>query len=353
MNIFRGIKDIKYLLVKEESSEELVVIFSEYNLNEKKANSFTGVEELKNLKCNKLFILDDHGYKNRGCWYLGENGRSSVESSIIKLIIGIIKTLRIKRSNIILYGIRSGGFASIYYGIKYKFKNVISISPPILLGNHLKAYPPILEGIIGNGNIGAINILNNIIIGLKPEMDTYIYAYCGNRDIEIQDGIEKLKQRFPNKNNVISKSLMIDEQYIGEKFNGIASQLIVDILEDNYNDNVIDSIGEKSEEVIFTEDEKMEFKKNLNVNYSNTEIVVNMNPYNNKYLYACHLMKECKVVEKVHYKRNPEFHFAIKELADYKVVIYIRHYETEKIVVMNVPLKFEIDIDSKVNIRQG
>ena len=41
---------------------------------------------LKNIKANKLFILDDFGTDSRGIYYLGKDGKFEIEQIVIELI---------------------------------------------------------------------------------------------------------------------------------------------------------------------------------------------------------------------------------------------------------------------------
>lgn len=56
---------------------------------------------------NQLFILDDFGYKQRGSYYLGENGDFFLVEEVCTLISGIKH--RYKLSSILTAGSSKGG----------------------------------------------------------------------------------------------------------------------------------------------------------------------------------------------------------------------------------------------------
>ena len=67
-------KKLKYVLIRNKKSNELIVSFSGFPGEGKKAK-YNYTKALKRVKKNKLFILDDFGYQSAGSYYLGENRR--------------------------------------------------------------------------------------------------------------------------------------------------------------------------------------------------------------------------------------------------------------------------------------
>ncbi|MGL4739233.1 MAG: accessory Sec system protein Asp2, partial [Sarcina sp.] len=177
--------NIKYILDKELSSNKLLIIFSGYSIHPIIKAPYNYRETLKNIKTNKLFISDSYGYDERGCWYLGENGNDLVEKSVISLITFISFKLNIKKKNIILLGSSKGGFASIYYGLKYKFNNILAGAPQILLGDYLSDKENILNSLVNKQKTlkqDAIIGLNSKIMDLNSEKNSKIFIWCGNKD---------------------------------------------------------------------------------------------------------------------------------------------------------------------------
>lgn len=88
---------------------------------------------LEGYDCNKLYILDDFGC--RASYYLCENRDFYIERSVISLIKQIVRDNNI--NHVISCGSSKGGYAAIYYGIKYGFDSIIAGSPQYLLGDYL------------------------------------------------------------------------------------------------------------------------------------------------------------------------------------------------------------------------
>lgn len=134
---FKGAKDIKYLFYENTESDHLIVVFSGFP----KPGSpplYNYVRSLTNVKANKLFILDEYGAEEpRGCYYLGENRDLSVEVSVIALITHIANKHNVPFRKIIACGSSKGGYASLYFGIKYGFGYAVAGGPQILLGRYL------------------------------------------------------------------------------------------------------------------------------------------------------------------------------------------------------------------------
>jgi hypothetical protein len=167
--IFKGAKEIKYLFKEQDGSDKLIVVFSGFP----KAGSpalYNYVRSLEGFKENKLFILDEYGADlphPQGCYYLGENKDLSVECSVISLITHIAALKNINFKDIILCGSSKGGFASIYFGIKYGFGKVISGGAQVLLGNYLlkeiSVTRPVAQYIAGGTSEEDIVYMNQLI----------------------------------------------------------------------------------------------------------------------------------------------------------------------------------------------
>lgn len=87
---------LKYMLEKNRSSRILIVVFSACTRKGVKAR-YNYVRTLKDVKENKLFILDDFGADHRGAYYLGQDGGNEIELACQKLIMQKAEELRAKR----------------------------------------------------------------------------------------------------------------------------------------------------------------------------------------------------------------------------------------------------------------
>lgn len=170
-------RNVKYILEKN-NSDKLVVIFSGFpNKNESARYNYR--RTLNNIKFNKLFILDDFGYENRGSYYICENNDFFVEEGIASLINFVKEKLNVKET--IFLGSSKGGYASLYFGIKYGADYIISGAPQYYIANYLnnKEHKEILKSIVGNITSNNINYLNNllrnVIINSKNKPKIYIH----------------------------------------------------------------------------------------------------------------------------------------------------------------------------------
>lgn len=125
--------NLKYIL-EQNDSDTLVIIFSGFTRIGIKAR-YNYNRSLKDVKVNKLFILDDFGYDERGAYYLGHNMDFAIQETVLNLITEIQDKLSTNKT--IYTGSSKGGYAAIYFGIKEKGSTIISGAPQYKLGNYL------------------------------------------------------------------------------------------------------------------------------------------------------------------------------------------------------------------------
>ncbi|MFI3939866.1 hypothetical protein VBG40_12420 [Vagococcus fluvialis] len=197
---FEDIK-LKYLFIEEQKSDELIVVFSGFPGNGKPAN-YNYISTLKNVKKNKLFILDNFGFDGRGAYYLGLNGNMIIERATTSLINKIKKEYKIKK--IISIGSSKGGFAALYFGFKHSFQKIIVAEPQIILGTYLNTneHKYILEYIEGEVNDKTIYRLNNLLLDLIKTSDAtpIVYVNFGEGSYYYKEHICYLEELLKNKN---------------------------------------------------------------------------------------------------------------------------------------------------------
>lgn len=131
--VFKGEREVKYLFQKSyKKASNLIIVFSAFPAMGKNPR-YNYVNTLSTYDCNKLFILDDFGC--RASYYLCENRDFSIERSVTELINWIIQENDIK--NIMSCGSSKGGYAALYYGIKYGFDHIVVASPQYFIGDYL------------------------------------------------------------------------------------------------------------------------------------------------------------------------------------------------------------------------
>lgn len=150
--------NIKYISENNNSSK-LLVVFTACTKKGQKAR-YNYMKTVESCKFNKLFILDDFGFDNRGAYYLGKNKDFKIQEDVRALINKIVKDFNIKDE--IYIGSSKGGYAALYFGIERKNTTIITGAPQYNLGNYLAIpnHKEILEYIMGDSTLESINILN-------------------------------------------------------------------------------------------------------------------------------------------------------------------------------------------------
>ena len=138
-------KRLKYLY-ENNHSDRLIISFSGFPGNRKP--SYNYVRTLRGIKeVDKLFILDDFGYK--GSYYLMENG-SDIPC---RLVVGLIKEIVSREGYKFVYtmGSSKGGTAAIYFGLQCNVTAVYAGACQYYIGSYLNRpqYMPIVVGMTG------------------------------------------------------------------------------------------------------------------------------------------------------------------------------------------------------------
>lgn len=181
---------LKYLFIKKKKSNRLLVVFSGFPPENKKGG-YNYVLKFRELKCNKLYILDDFGNDFRGSYYLGENKDFFIERAVSQLVEKISFENGIGKQNITTAGTSKGGYAALYFAFKNNYGKVISGAPQILLGNYL-IYPPhqnILSYITGGKREEDVAFLNDVLLDVikSSELSPKLYLHVSKNDHHYED----------------------------------------------------------------------------------------------------------------------------------------------------------------------
>lgn len=155
-------KTVKYLYCQSKNSKNLAVVFSAFPAVNKGAG-YNMVSTFMDIKINKLFILDDFGYKKRGAYYLSENG----ELFIPPLVDELLKKYMYGMDKVYFLGSSKGGTAALFYGLRTKGVDfILSGAPQYYIGDYLTCKPehfPILDAMAGSHDDRAVEEYNKII----------------------------------------------------------------------------------------------------------------------------------------------------------------------------------------------
>lgn len=178
---------IKYLFLPNKKSDKLLVIFSGFPIKGKPP-VYNYVRAFNNIKCNKLFILDDFGNDYRGTYYLGTNENWFLVDEITNLISYIKDRTGIKNENITLAGSSKGGFASLYYAFKDAYGSVIVGEPQIKVGDYLSEthHLGVFNNIMGEYSTEKRDKLNRALFEVMEHADgnfpNKILVVCGKNN---------------------------------------------------------------------------------------------------------------------------------------------------------------------------
>lgn len=187
---------IKYILEKS-NSDTLIIVFSGFTRIGLQAR-YNYNRTLKNIKANKLFILDDFGNDSRGAYYLGENMDFKIKDSVLNLISEIKEKLNIKRN--IFIGSSKGGYASLYFGLQQKDSIIITGAPQYFLAKYLSSTENYIENclkyIIGNElkneNLNYLDSLLPTIVKNNTFNNCTIYLHYSNQENTYKNHIKFL-----------------------------------------------------------------------------------------------------------------------------------------------------------------
>jgi hypothetical protein len=164
--VYWGRLPVRYLLQRPPGAgADLVVVFAGMNPPPPEPAKYSYVRTLKDLRRNKLFILDDYG--PRGCYYLGKNRILDFEDEVIDLIDLIAVEVGVTLAVVTACGSSKGGFASLYYAIKYGFGRAVVGGPQTRVGDYLTSprgtFDKILEWVAGERSESSREWLNALL----------------------------------------------------------------------------------------------------------------------------------------------------------------------------------------------
>lgn len=149
---------LKYVFINN-NSDKLLIVFSGFGGKRAKYNYIKG---LKDIKINKLYILDDFGYT--GSYYLLENGEDYPEKLTKSLINSILAEKKYKE--VYTAGSSKGGTCALYFGLPLNCKAIFAGAWQWNIGSYLHRpdHEKIFEAMIGNKNKDELaNSLNHLL----------------------------------------------------------------------------------------------------------------------------------------------------------------------------------------------
>lgn len=207
--------EIKYKIKKRKyDTKHLVIVFSGFGA----AGEFTYDLEnsLQECPAHVLWIKDD--FNNHCAYYICQNMKFDIEIAVHKFILQTLENLNLTKDNCSVIGCSKGGTASIYFGIKFQFKNIISTVPQFHIGSYIqKGWPAVGKHMTGDLSDNKIEQLDNLLPNILDDdhfLDKNIYLLTSKADNQFKSEIEPNLSRFikyKNFNLLLSTSILVRE----------------------------------------------------------------------------------------------------------------------------------------------
>lgn len=118
---YQGV-NLKYMYMPLPDTKVLTVVFSACTRKGLPAR-YNYVKSLAEMKCNRLYLLDDFGVDKRGSFYLGRMPEWKEQEAAIALIKNVIA--KVKPEKVLFCGSCKGGYGALNIGSR--FQNAIMI----------------------------------------------------------------------------------------------------------------------------------------------------------------------------------------------------------------------------------
>lgn len=137
------------------------------------------------FKCSVLMIADI--FQDGQSCYLGKNGTFEFSDAVAGLIHAVLDSLMLRPQDCTLIGPSKGGFAALYIGLKYNFKNIVAPAFVGHIGSWMTSYvPDIAKHVMGEGyseeTVARYDSLLTGLIDQDSNTDKNIYVFLSEAD---------------------------------------------------------------------------------------------------------------------------------------------------------------------------
>ena len=137
------------------------------------------------IKCHVLMIEDV--FEGGQSCYLGKNQNFDFADRVAALIDKTLFDLGLSKANCTLLGPSKGGFAALYIGMKYGYKNIVA---PAFVGHIgtwmvVDKYEKIIQHVMGSDNADVVRKYDSLLTDLIANgaaVDKNIYIFISHRD---------------------------------------------------------------------------------------------------------------------------------------------------------------------------
>ncbi|MHA5050512.1 Ig-like domain-containing protein [Streptomyces sp. SD15] len=164
------------------------------------------------LRANILWIRDR--FDGNRSYYLCKEMDFSLEQSVVTLISKVMKALDLTPDSVTLWGGSKGGSAALYFGLKYGFRNIVSIAPQFLVGTYVRdVHPGVARFMLGESvpeqNVRIVDSLLPDLVrsGVNPTANIYLVSSAQDDQYPVQvEPFLGLFQHYENFNFIFSDS---------------------------------------------------------------------------------------------------------------------------------------------------
>ncbi len=198
----KGNVALKYLY-ERNNSDILIIVFSSCTRKGIKAR-YNYVRTLKDVKYDKLFLLDDFGYDQRGIYYLGKSMTLNVEKVVTEFINQTIDSKKYKK--VICIGSSKGGYAALNFGLEIENCSIVSGAPQYKLGEYFmdpsNKLDDTLKYVTSHSRLDAKkelldhldSHLKNKIIGNLSSSKPKIFLFYSDKEHTYKEHIQELRE---------------------------------------------------------------------------------------------------------------------------------------------------------------
>lgn len=179
---------IKYMFLPENESPYLIVVLSGFSGREayKENAKFNYIKTLLNVKCNKLYIMDE--VDNVPTYYYGTKSEPNYLEDCVKLVNDIMEKNNINNENVMIAGSSKGGTGAILIGNELKAGYIIAGAPQYFPLDYLNEINEKARNLIMNNILLKEEDFESVQKDIKEKMlnldeNTKLYLHAGNQDL--------------------------------------------------------------------------------------------------------------------------------------------------------------------------
>ncbi|MFC7218385.1 hypothetical protein ACFQLX_09415 [Streptomyces polyrhachis] len=195
-------------------NRHLVVVFANFSAPDDYGWS-NGVFD--NVRANILWIRDR--FDGMNSYYLCRDMDFSLEQSVMGVITNVMRSLGLTPDDVTMWGGSKGGSAALYFGLRYGFRNIVSIVPQFQIGTYVATvHPKVARYMLGEGvpaqNVRAVDAVLPELVRSEVNREANVYLLSSPQDEQYKTQVEPflgLFQRYENFNFFYSESPTITD----------------------------------------------------------------------------------------------------------------------------------------------